>query len=231
MSRLIVVNLGLPKSGTTTLARALREAGFKVADHHIRKDDTPNKELHNRLVGGRMYRGYFASGDPLEELHEFDAFSEINGLRGPHSLWPQTDFGVISALREFHPGIRFLASSRDPKDQAMSMLKWSDLGTDRLPSSTVPGLPKSYGQTLHERAKWIAAHHAFLRKIFEGSKDFLEYDIADTGARDKIAAFLGREMPWWGRLNANDPERSAKRADKSGEKQKKTKKKNKEGAA
>jgi hypothetical protein len=204
MSRLIVVNLGLPKSGTTTLARALREAGFKVADHRIRWKDTQNRALRGRGVGGQMYKGYFTSGDPLETLGEFDAFSEINILKGPHSLWPQTDFGVISALEDHHPGIRFLASARDPSDQAMSMLRWSDLGADRLPNSTVPGLPHTYGQTLHERARWIAAHHAFLRHIFAGRANFLEYDIADPGAPRKIGAFLGRDMPWWGRLNAHD---------------------------
>lgn len=202
MSRLIVVNLGLPKSGTTTLARALREAGFTVADYRIRRGQTEKADLVGRFVGGRMYHGYFTSGDPLEELGEFDAFSEINALRGAHSLWPQTDFGMISALREHHRGLRFLASTRAPQDQAMSMLKWSDLGTDRLPASTVPGLPKSYGQTLHERAKWIAAHHAFLRHVFAGADDFLEYDVADPGAPQQIGAFLGRELPWWGRLNA-----------------------------
>ncbi|MDQ2088373.1 hypothetical protein [Marimonas arenosa] len=204
MSRLTVVNLGLPKSGTTTLARALREAGFTVADYRIRRRDTARPELRGRWVGGQMYHGYFTTGDPLETLDEFDAFTEINMLRGPHSLWPQTDFGVISALQEHHPNLRFLASARDPGDQAMSMLKWSDLGSDRLPASTVPGLPRTYGQTLHERARWISAHHAFLRKIFDGADNFLEYDVADRQAPQKIGAFLGRDLPWWGRLNAHD---------------------------
>ena len=32
MSKMQVINLGLPKSGTTTLARALRRAGLHTAD-------------------------------------------------------------------------------------------------------------------------------------------------------------------------------------------------------
>ena len=40
MSRLRVINLGLPKSGTTTLARALRKAGLHVADHRIKPVQT-----------------------------------------------------------------------------------------------------------------------------------------------------------------------------------------------
>lgn len=203
MSRQIVINLGLPKSGTTTLAQALRKAGFKVADYRIRRRDTERAALRGRYVAGQMYHGYYTSGDPLEVLDEFDAFTEINLMRPGHSIWPQTDWGVIDAIRQTHPGAMFLASSRDPSDQAMSMLRWSDMGTDRLPRAAVPGLPRGYGQTLHERSRWISAHHAFLRRVFKGENDFLEYDVADPQAPAMIGAFLGREMPWWGRLNAN----------------------------
>ncbi len=203
MSRQIVINLGLPKSGTTTLARALKEAGFKVADYRIRWRDTDNKNLRGRYVGGQMYQGYFTSGDPLETLAEFDAFSEIGMTKGNLSYWPQTDWGIIAALRAHHPGVRFLASTRDPRDQALSMLKWSDMGIERLPKLTVPGLPRGFGHTNLERAQWIASHHAFLRHVFADADDFLEYDISDHEAPSKIAAFLGRDLPWWGRLNVN----------------------------
>ena len=203
MSRLVVVNLGLPKSGTTTLARALREAGFTVADYRIRKGQTHRPDLRGRYVGGRIYHGYFTSGDPLTELGEFDAFTEVSVLRAAQSFWPQTDFGVIEAIRSHHPGAKFLASSRDAADHAMSLLRWSDLGSHRLPRHTIPGLPRGFGETNHERIRWIEAHHAFLRRIFEGRDDFLEYDIADPQAPAKIGAFLGRDLPWWGRANAN----------------------------
>ena len=216
MSRLIVVNLGLPKSGTTTLAHALREARLNVADYRLRREDTDTKTLHGKFVGGQIYRGYFASGDPLETLAEFDAFTEISVLRRGHSLWPQTDYGVIDAIRTLHPGVKFLASTRAPQDHALSMLRWSDLGTDRLPRANVPGLPRGFGQTTLERARWIAAHHAFLRKIFANDDCFLEYAVADPEAKIKIGAHLGRDLPWWGPLNA-DPSKSGtpKTADSS----------------
>ncbi|MDU8926688.1 hypothetical protein RXV86_04745 [Alisedimentitalea sp. MJ-SS2] len=203
MSLPIVINLGLPKSGTTTLARALREAGFTVADYRIRPADTENPELRGRFVGGLIYEGYFTTGDPLEHLEDFNAFTEINKLRRGHSFWPQTDFGVIEAIRQHHPSTRFLASSRNPRDHAMSLLRWSDLGSHRLPKLTVPGLPVGYGETGQERARWISAHHAFLDRIFDGDPNYLKFDIANPEAREKIAAHLGCDLPWWGRLNVN----------------------------
>lgn len=203
MSRQIVINLGLPKSGTTTLAHALRKAGYKVADYRIRWRDTENGALRGRFVGGQMYRGYFESGDPLQTLGEFDGFSEIGMTRGSLSFWPQTDWGLISAIRNHHPGVKFLASARSPKDQALSMLKWSNMGIERLPKHSIPGLPRGFGQTNLQRAQWISGHHAFLAQVFAGADDFLEFDIADITAPAQISAFLGRDLPWWGRLNTN----------------------------
>ena len=40
-------------------------------------------------------------------------------------------------------------------------------------------------------------------QVFRGSKDFLDYDVAAPDAKDRIAEFLGIELPWWGKANAN----------------------------
>lgn len=198
-----VVNLGLPKSGTTTLARALRRAGFKVADHRIRVNQTRDAELQRAYVGELLYRGLYETGDPGAHLGPFTAISEMSVLRAGKSLWPQTDFALILAIRERHPEVRFLCSRRAAFDMSQSMLAWSDLGTNRLPQSPVPGLPEGYGQTSKEREQWIEGHHAALRHFFRGDDRFLDYDVADPEAPERIGTFLGRDLPWWGRANSN----------------------------
>lgn len=203
MSRLRVINLGLPKSGTTTLARALRKAGMHVADHRIKPPQTANTRLHGRFVGEMMYDGYFLRSDPLDGLDEFDAFSEVNALRGERSIWPQFDWGLIDAIRTQHPGAKFLASWRPPEAISDSMLRWSNLGTERIPMAVIPGLPAGYGVTTQERVVWIAGHYAQLRRLFSGEQDFMEYDVADPEAPAKIGAFIGRTLPWWGQTNKN----------------------------
>ncbi|QBF31403.1 sulfotransferase family protein [Thalassococcus sp. S3] len=198
-----VVNLGLPKSGTTTLARALKLAGLKVADHRIRVRQTQNKTLHRQYVGDLLYRGYFETGDPAAYLEEFPAISEMSVLRDGQSLWPQTDAALIAAIRAHHPGVKFLASRRDPFEMSQSILGWSDLGTERLPAANVPGLPVGYGETSKERETWITGHYAHLAMLFRDDPDFLEFDVADKSARNHIADFLGLKLPWWGRINVN----------------------------
>lgn len=203
MSRLRVVNLGLPKTGTTTLARALKMAGLRVADHRIRPRQTDDAALHNRFVADLVYRGYFETGDPGARLPGFDAITELSLLREGRSMWPQMDFALIDAIRRHHPGVKLLGSRRDSWEVSQSMLAWSDLGVARLPASDIPGLPAGFGETSKERMAWIDGHYAHLARIFAGDPDYLEYDVSDPGARDAIAAHTGIDLSWWGRANTN----------------------------
>lgn len=196
-----VVNLGLPKTGTTTLARALRRGGLKTADHRIRPRQTEDTSLHNAFVADLLYKGYFETGDPAHYLSDFAALSEISLLREGRSVWPQMDLALLRALRAHHPGLRFVASSRDAFALSQSMLAWSDLGTARLPQASVPGLPTGYGETTKERMQWIEGHYATLREVFKGDAHFLEYDVADETARQQLSEFLGLKLPWWGVTN------------------------------
>lgn len=196
-----VINLGLPKSGTTTLGEALKRAGMHVADWKIR----PGQSEHMRgFVGKLMYHGYYSTGDPLHYLFEFNAFTEIEVVREGKNLWPQTDWALLAAIRSHYPGAKFILSHRDPVKHADSMRRWSNLGRTRLPGNAIPGLPEGFGAEPGELERWIEGHTAFCRQVFTGAKDFLEYDIADPEAQTRIETFLGIELPWWGRANVNE---------------------------
>ncbi|GHG79887.1 sulfotransferase [Pseudodonghicola xiamenensis] len=202
--RLRIINLGLPKSGTTTLGVALSQAGLKVADWRIRAGQTEDREILFGFVGDHLYRGYYETGDPLALLSEFDAVTEMSIASHGFSLWPQTDWGLIEAIRRHHPNTKFLLSHREPEALVKSMLGWSNLGTLRLPEQSVPGLPAGYGVTPAQLVRWVEGHYSFCRRVFRGDADFLEYDLTDPEASGKISAFLGIELPWWGRANAKD---------------------------
>ena len=203
MSAFQIVNLGLPKTGTTSLARALKIAGYRVADHRIRPRQTQTNALKDAFVADLLYRGYFETGDPAAHFEDFTALTELSCLRKGKSLWPQMDFGMIDAIRKHHPNVRFLASRRDSWDVSQSMLAWSDLGTDRLPTSDIPGLPEGYGDTSRERIQWIDGHYAHLNALFAGDPAFLEYNVADPNSHRSVATHIGADLPWWGHANSN----------------------------
>lgn len=197
----IVINLGLPKSGTTTLGTALAHAGYRVADWKVKG---------KKSVGGLMYASYFQGKDPLWRMRNFNAFSQIDIVRGGSNLWPQTDYGLLMKIREYHPTVKFLLSYRDPAALSDSMMRWSNLGRRRLKIHAIPGLPLGYGGLGHQQIKWITGHYLFVRKVFENDPNFLEYDITDPKAPEKIGKFLNCHLPWWGKANVGKTKPRAK---------------------
>lgn len=204
--KLKVINLGLPKTGTTTLTRALRRAGLRTVDWRIRKRQTRDPELSRKHLGTILYRDYFDTGDPLHRLAEFDAFNELSHAGLKHSVWPQTDWALLDAIQTHHPGVKFTLNMRDPAETADSIMRWTNLGTLRLPNTNVPGLPTGFGVSEAELARWVEGHYRFCERLFAGASNFLAFDIADEAAPEKIGAFLGLDLPWWGVANAGQAE-------------------------
>jgi hypothetical protein len=198
-----VVNLGLPKTGTTTLSRALRRANLRTADHRVRANQITDPEAVGQPIAQLLYKGYFETGDPGHFVKEFDALAEISLLQPGLSLWPQTDFALLRALKLHHPAVKFLASQRDTFQISQSMLAWTNLGTERLPRNDVPGLPAGYGVTTKEREQWIDGHYDNLKRMFADDPDFMIFDVSDPDAQRKVSDFLGIELPWWGQANQN----------------------------
>ena len=197
---------------------ALRHAGLTVADWKIRRGQSKRSDITGEHVGKVIYADYFDSGDPLARLGEFDVVNEMSAVRHDRSLWPQTDWGLLSAIMEHHPDVKFLMNHRDPAKTANSMMRWNNLGKRRLPMADIPGLPRGFGSEEAELARWLEGHYRFCRRVFQGCDNFLEYDIEDADAQGKIASYLGLELPWWGQSNVGTPDDTSNDAANDAEK-------------
>jgi len=204
---LTVVNLGLPKSGTTTLRHALTRAGYLVADHRIKAREDPNDPADRVFVGALMYEGLYKFGDPAALLGDHDALTEVSFIHGGNSVWPQCDHAMLLALRKLHPRLRFVATRRATEDMARSIMRWNNLGKLRLPLATVPGLPVGYGHEIDEQMIWIDGHYEALAHWFRNDPLYLELDVAAPDAQVRLERFLGRRLPWWGQANTNPENR------------------------
>ena len=85
------------------------------------------------------------------------------------------------------------------------MMRWNNLGKRRLPQADIPGLPRGFGRSENELEQWLTGHYAFCRHVFSGADNFLEYDIEDNGAPQKLSAYLCIDLPWWGKSNQGAP--------------------------
>lgn len=202
MERLRVVNLGLPKSGTTTVGEALVATGLKTSSHRVMPEDGLPKERHGQFIGHMMYEGYFGKGDPLAHLDAYDGLGEISVIHAGKPAFPQMDAAVIEAVAMHHPGVRFVASWREPAAISNSMLRWNNL-VARLQRNSLPGLPVGYGEKDHERERWIEAHYSFLDTVFGGDEIYLQLDVKQADAPEQLGKHIGREIKWWGQANKN----------------------------
>lgn len=198
-----IISLSLPKSGTTTLAHALRKGGLNVADWRIRDGQTVRDDLRGQLIAPLMYEDYFDSGDPLARFNEFHAITEMSAVNRRMSMWPQTDSGMLGAILKHHPKTKFLLSMREPAAAAKSIMGWNNLGKARLPRNDVPGLPRPYGGNVENLTRWVNGHYDFCARFFHGSPNFLAYRLEEENVHHKIGQFLNLELPWWGKANVN----------------------------
>ncbi|MBY6114647.1 sulfotransferase family protein [Mameliella alba] len=211
-----LVNLGLPKTGTTTLAHALEQAGWRAADHKVRRVHTRTPGLGGTYIARQLYNGYFETGDPFAHLDGlYDALTEISVLNGAASMWPQCDYAMIKAMRLARPDLLFVATWRPPSETSESMRRWGNLGNDRLPTGPIPGLPAGYGADDDQRIRWIEGHYDMLRDLFGEDPRYLELPVAAKDARERLARHLDMDMPWWGKLNENTRDKQAGRNNKA----------------
>lgn len=195
-------NLGLPKSGTTTMHKALEESGIKSAHWKFRKQTADGRPGTMGFVGRRMYADYLDGKDPLSSLQHYDAITQADVVKPPFSLWPQTDIALLKAVRARHPDCLFVLLTRDPKKIVSSMSRWKNM-QGRLHALGAPGLPPDAAASMERLEQWVVDHFANMRAVFGDDPRFLEFDISDEDAADRLSAALDIEIKWWGVANVN----------------------------
>lgn len=187
--------IGFPKSGTTSLTRALIKSGIKSAHWRL-----PRK---GQFVGAQIYQAIYAGLDPFAYLPGFEAVTQADVCIPSLSLnlWPNLDFAVLSAIRRAHPACLLLLNYRDPEAIADSIIKWEDL-QERLTISDIPGLPRGIGGERRELIVWIENHFDACRRYFGRDDNFLELDIESPDVPERLGRALGTEIVGWGNFKA-----------------------------
>lgn len=187
-------NLGLPKSGTTSVQKALATAGVRSAHWYMRDS--------KRFVGSSMYRNHFMGHDPLADLAQYDAVTQADLVTNRRSFWPQMDLAILRAVRVHHPECVFLMLTRDPAKILNSISNWYDLRM-RLIRLGAPGLPPRAAQSDGAIIAWIEGHYRNMRACFRDDPRFAEIDIEDADIQQRLSEIVGKELNWWGQINTS----------------------------
>lgn len=198
-----LLNLGLPKSGTTSLQKALSESGVRTVHWAInRKNRRPHLGRLESFVGYRMYRDHLKGLDPLQDLAEFDVITQPDMISDQYSFWPQMDHALLRSVRRHHPECTFLLLTRTPEKVARSISNWLDL-QERMAKVGLPGLPAPMAREPEALLRWVTNHYDNVRDWFADDPNFVEIDIETPDVREQFEKLLGIEFSWWGRANKN----------------------------
>lgn len=184
-----VLGVGLPKTGTTTLYEALLSTGLQV--------------LHQKSGWRQPHAGVLMMQAMREQrpLHQYlpgiDAVTQLDNCGKGEHAWPQFDEGFLRQFRHENPDAVVVLHTRSSVKTINSINHWADF-RERLCKSA-PGLKPGASDT--DLTVWQLKYYDFIRKFFTGDKLFLEFEIEDPCARERLELMIGRQVMWWGKAN------------------------------
>ena len=186
--------IGFPKSGTSTIHEACTASGLTSAHWRIPAG----------YCGQLIYQSHMRGQDPLADFEGFDVIAQADVCDPKRGInfWPNLDISLLLNIRRHHPECAFILNVRDPRKLVASISRWRDL-RKRLTQADIIGLPQGYGDEDVHLINWICSHYAACRHAFGRDSRFIEIDIEDASAQQRLSAALDTELTWWGIANQN----------------------------
>eukprot|EP01138_Halocafeteria_seosinensis_P015593 gb/GECG01015913.1/.p1 GENE.gb/GECG01015913.1/~~gb/GECG01015913.1/.p1 ORF type:complete len:279 (+),score=11.55 gb/GECG01015913.1/:1-837(+) len=187
-----IINLGFPKTGTTSLHSYYKAIGRRSVHNGYRVGRNKNKRKHAVHSIRRAYaKGLYL----LHYLNKagFDAFAQIDHCDHGDCLLPQVSL-LDTLLRQYHDSCFVLNVRRIP-DLILSMTHWAEntpRGSylKRLSKANLDGLPAGVGRRYSDIYSWISNHYERVISRLQGDCNFIVYNISRDGV-DKLNSFFG----------------------------------------
>lgn len=212
----LVLVLGLPKCGTTSLHHAFQSAGFTSIHWAVGQKANLTKDKELRLLGTdgqerlvcRLINEAVQMGEmPLARLPPgTNAVAEMNGVwwtklnKEAAGIFPQ--MSMLDLLMDSYPDAYYILNVRKEEDWLRSVDNHNDLRR-RLVAADLPNLPRGVGAADEELISWAKDHHRRVRvKVQARGLRFLHFHLDHQGGQD-LSRFLGRRVSW-GHYNATD---------------------------
>lgn len=177
-SKIKIFCIGLNKTGTTSIHKALQMLGFDSVHH---------KESGGKSIKDIIYNNYKSNQDILKGIENYDAFSDWSH--------PSTNF-LFKEFDKQYPNSKFILNTRDVD-------AWMNSREKHL--KRTPNLKKL--QKENPNNKWLKMdrtvwqdefenHHKAVREYFaDRPTDLLEFDVTKGDAWEKLCRFLYKDIP------------------------------------
>ncbi|MDZ7735903.1 MAG: hypothetical protein U5P41_07235 [Gammaproteobacteria bacterium] len=180
--------IGLPKTGTTTLYKALCSAGLHAVRRHQPGKPAAGYIMHRNLLHGRPL---------LHGMETVEAVTQPDTCLHGMNVWPQMDADFLCRVRAEFPRCTFILQARDTELTLASIRAHGDL-RERIVYA--PGL---YGAatTDNDIRAWIGRHYDSALEVI-ATLGGVTFDIASPEAPAALMQAMDIDIGWWGRANA-----------------------------
>jgi hypothetical protein len=217
----IIIGVGLPKSGSTSLNRYLNNCGAGIRSIHFTSSCVRSvypipavrvngviwgalevPELAGRLRGQQctiaaLFQRALADGQkPLEYVLKgnVNAVVQLDSDLGQMAVYPQID--ALDIILDSYPNALYIHHIRKVTRHAASIIGWHDMAQRMQEKGTLGRFPgQNENKTIEENLiVWIETARDIVRSEFADRPEikYLEVDIeGDAGASRKLAAFVG----------------------------------------
>jgi len=181
----LALGIGLPKTGTTTLCKAFREAGI-IALHHSAGWRLPP-------AGSLMVQAWKEGRSMNHYLHEVEVVTQLDSAGKDSNAWPQFNMGFLRAFRSEYPLAWIILHTRKPELTAISLRRWG-ICTEKIAADT-PGITEK--STNSDITRWINDYYFAIRHEFKKDQRFLDFRVEDD-PRERLTKAFKTPFPWWG---------------------------------
>ena len=160
-----VINLGFPKSGTTSLTKFLEKYEYNCV--HWKGCYKGNCTF----VGEALQEAYSRSDEKIlsGSLGRYDCFTQLDRCfwlnktsQISSCIWPQVE--LLQSIIYGYKHASYVLTTRDPFSWLRSVSRWSDL-LERIRFSDSEGL--RYNATDEEIVNWLIKSHVSIRSFFQ----------------------------------------------------------------
>jgi hypothetical protein len=188
-----ILNMGMPKAGTSTLWAFFECAGLKTN--------------HDHKCGVAMRRAAYNGIGPLRAPRSCgkkgaEAILQMDRIKPPtNCFFPQIQ--LLDEIHQEHPNATFILNFRPVDDWINSARMWSGM-TARFSLCDLPGLPTGVGGKNQELRNWYCGHVRHIREFVAlyPSHALIELDLYDTERSARVMAKLFEtNETCWGHAN------------------------------
>ena len=211
LSLALVINLGMPKMGSTSLQSYLKCGGYESV-HWLCGGRYCGDCIEESIQAGLPP---FSSQDPKCKINNIDSYTQID--RGPENL---IQVNYLDEIMAGVPNATFVLTFRNMTKWYMSMTNWWSDSKEvpfkptkdnsmrkRFEVANITGLPVGVGRNVSEFSHFYCEYVKRVRKEVEkypGRHELVEIDIEDPAVGRQMEEAFGVNRTCWGHSNTGN---------------------------